>query len=161
MRVTRFVAARGAEKHDAEGLGETRRGQAADQPHGNQREQSGDRDIHRRLNEPQKARIEEEEFADETVERRQPDDRGGADQERGSGPRHPLEEAAQFLEFEAVRGVLHRPGAEKQQPLEDRVVEDVEETGGETDDGKGGHPWASPSTPSPMPMRMIPMFSTL
>src|SRR4029077_13072567 len=63
--------------------------------------------------------------------------------------RHPLEESAKLLEFEAVCGVLDRPGAKKQQPLEDRVIEDVEQTRGETDDRKDGHSLGQPKYAQP------------
>src|SRR5260221_4292844 len=65
-----LMAARSTEKHDAESLGETRGGQSADQPQRNERDQPGYRDVHRRLNQPEETRIEQQEFADETVEPR-------------------------------------------------------------------------------------------
>ena len=48
-----------------------------------------------------------------------------------------------------VRRVLHRAGAEKQQPLEDAWLSDVQQAGGEPDDRERGHAVAEPEHAEP------------
>ena len=53
------------------------------------------------------------------------------DQEREGGERHAVDEAAQVLHVALARGGEHGAGAEEQQALEQAVVEDVEQRGGQ------------------------------
>ena len=144
MCVAGFGAARGAEERDAERFCKTRRGKTADQPHDDDRDQTGDGDVRRRIQHRGEPRIKQQKLADEAIEWRQTDDRGGAGQKGCAGPWHAFQQPAELFEFQAVRGVLHRPCAEKQQSFEDAVIDDVQQARGEPDHGQGQHSGGEP-----------------
>ena len=54
------------------------------------------------------------------------------------GARHAVDQAAQVLHVALAGGVQHRAGAEEQQAFEQRVVEHVEQRGGQRQRGAGG-----------------------
>ena len=58
---------------------------------------------------PLEQRLEYDPFADETVERRQPDDRHRSHQEGCRRQRHPPRHAAQLVDHPGARGPHHRP----------------------------------------------------
>ena len=66
------------------------------------------------------------------------------------GARHAMDQAAHGLHVALTGGVQHRAGAEEQQAFEDRVVERVEQRGGQ---GEGGSsletPWRGMPGPGP------------
>ena len=76
--------------------------------------------------------LEQQPFGDEAVERRQGRDGGRADQEAEAGHRQAVDQPAQPLQIAlAARAVQHGAGAHEQQALEQRVVERVQQPGGE------------------------------
>ena len=115
-----------AERLDEAGGGKRRR----------QREQRADRG-HQEFQAPgrqlraQQDRLEGQPFGDEAVERRQRRDRGAADQEHERRLRHAVDEAAEMLHVALAGRGEHRAGAEEQQALEHRMVEHVQQAGGE------------------------------
>ena len=120
-----------AEEGDAEGLDEAGRGQRR-----RQRQQRADR-RHQELQAPgrqlraEQDRLEGQPFGDEAVERRQRRDRHAADQEHEGGLRHAVDQAAEMLHVALAGGVEHGAGAEEQQALEQRMIEHVEQRGGQ------------------------------
>ena len=76
-------------------------------------------------------RLQRQPLRGEAVQRRQAGDRHRADQERAARPRHPPQQPAEPVELERADRPLERAGAEEEQRLEDRVVERVQQRGGE------------------------------
>ena len=76
-------------------------------------------------------RLEREPLRREPVQRREPCDRHRADEESAAGPRHALQQSSEAVDLERPRCPLERPRAEEEKPLEDRVVERVQESGRE------------------------------
>ena len=76
-------------------------------------------------------RLEGQPLGDEAVERRQRRDRRAADQEHERGLRHAVDEAAEMLHVALAGRGEHGAGAEEQQALEHRMVEHVQQAGGE------------------------------
>ena len=103
---------------------------------GRQREERADR-RHEQLQAPgrqlraEQDRLEGQPFGDEAVERRQRRDGDAADQEHEGGLWHAVDQAAEMLHVAFAGRVQHRAGAEEQQALEDRMIEHVQERGGE------------------------------
>ena len=125
------MAARRSEQHEADDLdeavdrecsGERQRGQG-------QRSRDAGRDAVRQRE--MKQRLQRQPLRDEAVQRRDPGDRPGADQEGGAGPGHATQQAAQAIQLEVVDGALERAGAEEQERLEDGVVDRVQQRRGE------------------------------
>ena len=123
--------ARPAEKRHAVGFDEAGRGKRR-----GQREQRAD-GRHQELQAPwrqlraEQDRLERQPFRDEAVERRQRRDRDAADQEDERGLRHAMDEAAEMLHVALAGRGQHGAGAEEQQALEQRMVEDVKQRRGE------------------------------
>ena len=153
--------ARAAEKCHAVGLDETSGGQRR-----RQRQQRADR-RHQNLQSPcrqlraEQDRLEGQPFRDEAVERRQRRDRHAADQEDEGGLRHAVDEPAEMLHVALAGRVQHRAGAEEQQALEQRMIEDVEQRGGERQRRGERHAVALNASARPRPMKMMPIFSTV
>ena len=78
MGLAGFGTARRAEEHGAERFRKTGGGEAADQRHRNDRNHTRNGDRRYRLHDREKTRIEQQEFADESVQRGQANDRRGA-----------------------------------------------------------------------------------
>ena len=94
-------------------------------------------------------RLEGQPFRNEAVERRQRRDRDATDQEQRTvvtGMR--WIKPAEMLHVALAGGGQHRAGAEEQQALEERVVEDVEQRRGDGERGAGAS-CRSPGTPAP------------
>ena len=87
----------------------------------------------------QQDRLEGQPLGDEAVERRQRRDRRAADKEDEGRLRHAMDEAAEALHVALAGRGEHRAGAEEQQTLEDRMVEDVQEAGGERERRRQRH----------------------
>ncbi len=96
--------------------------------------------------EPEQEGLEEEPFADETVEKGQTRDGGRAHQEEERRPRHALHEATHLFDVASPCGHDHAPRAQEEESLEDRVVEHVVQARGEPHRGQS---------------RPAPMFSTV
>ena len=77
-------------------------------------------------------------FADESVQRRQPGNRDGADQETERRHRHPADQPAHLLHVPRARRVQHGAGAQEQQALENGVVQRVVKPGDQRDGGQVG-----------------------
>ena len=71
------------------------------------------------------------------VQRRQAGDRERADEERAAGPRQPPQQPAEPVEPERACRALERAGAEEEQRLEHRVIQRVQQRGGQRDRGPG------------------------
>ncbi len=84
-------------------------------------------------------RLEGQPLGDEAVERRQRRDRGAADQEGEGGQRHAVDQAAQVLHVALAGRGQHGAGAEEQQALEQRVIEDVEQRRGQRQRRREAH----------------------
>ena len=120
---------------------------------GRQREQRADRRDHEaqaplRQTGPDEDGLEGQPFRDEAVERRQRRDRGAADEERDSGPRHAMDEAAEVLHVALAGRGEHGAGAEEQQALEDRMIEHMKQRGGQRERRRQLHA-AWRGTPAP------------
>ena len=76
-------------------------------------------------------RLQRQPLRGEAVQRRQAGDRHRADEERAARPGHPAQQAAEPVELERADRALERARAEEEQRLEDRVVERVQQRGGE------------------------------
>ena len=124
-------AARPAEEGDAVGLDEAGGGER-----GRQRQHGADR-RHQDLQAPlrqvgaEQDRLEGQPFGDEAVQRRQRGDRDAADEEDERGLRHAVDEAAEPLHVALAGRGQHGAGAEEEQALEERMVEDVEQRRGQ------------------------------
>ena len=100
---------------------------------------------HQQLEDPLRQRgaeqhgLERQPLRDEAVERRQRGDGETAAEEQECGLRHAVDEAAELLDVAFAGGGEHGAGAEEQQALEQRVVEGVQQRGGERERGGGGH----------------------
>src|SRR5262249_9715480 len=70
----------------------------------------------------QQNRLERQPFGDEAVDRRQRRDRRAADEKSESRLRHAMDEAPEVLHVALPAAGQHRPGAEEQQALEDRMI---------------------------------------
>ena len=125
------AGARPAEEGDAERLDEAGGGERR-----RERQQAADRRHHdlqaplRQLGALQD-RLEGQPLRDEAVQRRQRRDRDAAHEEGEGGERHVVDQAAQMLHVALAGRRQHGAGAEEQQALEQRVVEDVEQRGGQ------------------------------
>ena len=97
--------------------------------------QPDDRQRRRRGQRRLAGRQVDEELAHEAVEGRQAGDGGRADQKGRGGPRHALRQAAEPVDLARVRRVQHRPGPQEEQPLEQRVVDHVEQAAGKPQGG--------------------------
>ena len=107
-------------------------------------------------------RLEGQPFGDEAVERRQRRDRRAADQKDERGLRHAVDEAAEMLHVALAGRGQHRAGAEEQQALEQRMIEDVKQRGGQRQRrGDTDMPFALNASARPRPMKMMPIFSTV
>ena len=128
-----------AEEGDAERLDEAGGGQRR-----RQREQRAD-GRHQELQAPlrqlraEQDRLEGQPFGDEAVERRQRRDGDAADEEDEGRLRHAVDEAAEMLHVALAGRGQHGAGAEEQQALEQRMIEDVEQRGGEGERRGGRH----------------------
>ena len=71
--------------------------------------------------------LEDQPLRHEAVEWRKRRDGDAADQKDEAGERHPMDEAAQFVHVPLARRRQHGTGPEKQQTLEERVIENVEQ----------------------------------
>ena len=131
----RCVAAGAAKEDDAEGPDEAGSGQRGGQ--GEQRAVDRDHQFQAPLRQfrVQQDGLEGQPLGGETVQRRQGGDRDATCQERDGGARHAVDQAAHRLHVALAGGVQHRAGAEEQQAFEHRVVERVEQRGGQ---GEGG-----------------------
>ncbi len=98
-----------------------------------QRDPRGERDADGPVQGGVQQRLQDQPLRGESVERRQSGDRHRADQKGAAGPGHAAQQPAEMVEVEAADGPRERPGAEEQQRLEDRVVGDVQQGGGERD----------------------------
>ena len=105
-------------------LAEARQSQAADQsqPHGPHHRETDARVRFRRAEEPAK----HDPLTDEAVERWQAHDRHRPHPERHRGQRHPAAQTPQLIDHPRPRGVHHRPRAQKQEALEQCMVERVQ-----------------------------------
>ena len=74
-------------------------------------------------------RLQGEPFGGEAVQRRQPGDGRRSDEERCACPRHAPQQAAEPIELERSHGLLERTCAEKEERLEDGVIDRVEQGG--------------------------------
>ena len=88
----------------------------------------------------------------EAVQRRQGRDRHAAHQEGERGPRHAVDQPAHGLHVALTGGVQHRAGAEEQQAFEHRVVQRVEQRGGQRE-GRSSLKRRWRGTPEPDPGR--------
>ncbi len=137
--LARNLRARPAEKRDAERLDEARRRERC-----REREQCADRG-NQELEQPlrqgraKEDGLEREPFGDEAVERRQRRDRGRADQKGEGRERHAMDQPAEALHVALAGAREHRAGAEEQQALEHRVIEDVEEGRSQRERRRGRH----------------------
>ena len=137
MRLGSLRAARPAEKCRAEGAHETgRRERRRQRQHGahGRREEAQDRLGKGR---PGKHGLEQQPFRHEAVERRQGRDRQRADQPKGRGARHAVNQSAKPVEIAPPRGVQHSTGAEEEQRLEPGMIEAVQQRRGHGDRGGG------------------------
>ena len=75
--------------------------------------------------------LEGEPFGDEPVERRQRGNRHAANEKHEGRLRHAVDQAAETLHVALTGGVEHGAGAKKQQALEQRMIENVKQSGGE------------------------------
>ena len=74
-------------------------------------------------------------FGHEAVKRRQRRNRDATDQEDEGGLRHAVDQAAELFHVAGAGGVEHGAGAEKQQALEQRMIEHMQQRGGERERG--------------------------
>ena len=102
----------------------------------------------------------DEQLADETVQRRQAADRDRPDEEARRSAASPPEPPRWSISRVPVAWMTE-PALEKQQGLEQGVVPDVEQRAGEAERHPVRTPEARPSSATPMPETMMPMFSTL
>jgi len=124
----RGLGARLAQKRRAVDLHEAGHGQRAD--HGQDRHAEHGRGGRAGCGHgAQQAQVHEQ-FAHEAVEGRQAADGHRAREEGQGGPGHGLGQPAQLVQLARVRAVVHRPGAEEQQRLEQAVVPDVQQAAG-------------------------------
>ena len=72
-----------------------------------------------------------------------------------------MDEPAELLHVALAGRGQHGAGAEEQQALEQRVVEDVEQRRGERERRRPSHAVGLEGSASPRPMKMMPMFSTV
>ncbi len=131
-----FVAARRPEEYDAVELGEGQHDDAADQGQGGKAcgrsehvAARGDALEHPRI---------DQQLRDEAVERRQGADGGRADEKEDGCEGHVTGRPAQRIERRGAGLREHVAGAEKEQRLEERVVERVEQGACDAADGNGG-----------------------
>ena len=124
--VARDRRARSPEEGHAERLHEARRRERRRK--GEHRAHHGHQELEQPLRQrgAQQDRLEGEPLGDEAVERRQRRDRGGADEEGESGVRHPVDQPAEMFHVALAGRGEHGSGAEEEQALEHRMVEDVE-----------------------------------
>ncbi len=74
-------------------------------------------------------RLQGEPFGGETVQRRQAGDSRRSDEERCACPRHAPQQAAELVELERANGLLERTCAEKEERLEDGMIDRVQQGG--------------------------------
>ena len=131
LRGLRGRAARPSEKRHAVCLDETRRRQRGGQ--GQQRADRRHHDLQRPLRQlrTEQDRLEHQPFRDKAVERRKRRDRDAADEKDERGQRHAVDEAAELLHVPLARRRQHGAGAEEQQALEERMIENVKQRRGE------------------------------
>ena len=130
-------AARFSQEGDAEGLGETGGRQAADHGQGQDHNQRGQsRRSSPRLSGDRSERSGiDQEFTDEPVQGWQPRNRCRPDQKCRTGGSHAPDQAAQLLDVAGAGGMQNGTDPEKQQALENGVVEDMH---GATQHAEGG-----------------------
>ena len=119
-------AARRAEEHEADDLDEAEDGERRGGGERRQRGGAGDATAHAAVRRNMEQRLQGELFGGEAVQRRQPGDRHRADEERGAGPGHLPQKAAEAVELERADSLLERTRPEEEEGLEDRVVEGVQ-----------------------------------
>ncbi len=83
-----------------------------------------------------KEALKHQPFTDESVGRRQGGDRDGTDEKAGPGPGHPTQEAAILFHVAGMRGVEQGTSSEKQQGLEDGMIDRMIETGDHSEYGQ-------------------------
>ena len=160
MRVLCGFRTRAPEEDDAENANE-----ACRRERGRQGEQRADR-RHQKLQSPlrqlraQQDRLKGEPFRSEAVQRRQRCDRGAGDQEQEAGPRHFVNQPAKAIHLTLAGRGQHGAGAEKQDALEQGMVEDVEQRGGQREGGGGEEAVGLESEARGRgPTKIRPMFS--
>ncbi len=104
--------------------------------------------------EAEEQRLKRQPLAWKAVEKGKPRDRKGADEKEDSRPRHPAQQAPEALDLPRSRRHRHAPRAEKQQTLEDRMVQDVQEARGQRPRRRARHSGGrGPSSKRPIPER--------
>ena len=78
-----------------------------------------------------------------------------------AGPRHSLQQPAQLVDLARSRGLAYRPGAEKQQALEQRGLITCNRAPENPSTVNSRLSLVSPTMPSPRPIVTMPMFSIL
>ena len=104
-------------------------------------------------------RLQQQPLGDEAVEGRQTRHRQRADQREPGDPGHAMDQAAEPAEIALAGRMQHRAGAEEQQALHERVIEAVIERGDQRERSERMHADAAKTMASPMPVKMMPMFS--
>ena len=133
-----LLASRQRQERNAEGLHEAGRGQRR----GERQQRAGDGEDHAReapgASEAGQQRLVRQPFADEAVERRQAGNGHRADQKTERRHRHAADEPAHLFHVARARGLQNGAGAQKQQALEDGVVQRVVEARDQRDGRQRG-----------------------
>ena len=80
-------------------------------------------------------------FGDKAIERRQCRDRHAADQEYDRSLRHAMDQSAEFFQVAGAGRIEDRARTEKQQALEQRMIENVKQPSGESQRGGPREPF--------------------
>ncbi len=103
--------------------------------------------------------LQQQPLGDEAVERRQAGDGERPDQREPRDPGHAMDQPAEAAEIALARGVQHRPGADEQQALHERVVQAVVERRDQRERGQRPHLEPRNTIASPSAVKITPMFS--
>ena len=131
MRVRQGGLPRLAEKDHAVELDHHIRGQSGGQRQ--RRRAQRDEHVDERMGNlrREEKRLQQQPLGNEAVERRQARDGERADQGQRRHPRHAADQAAELAQAALFGRMQHRAGGQKQQALEERVVERVDQRGAE------------------------------
>ena len=140
MRLLGRQTAGAAQQNNPGQAGKGQHGQRTDQAEQTdqqQREQTAETGIQHAL--LQQTQIDEP-FTHQAVEGRQGGDGQTAAEHEAARPGHALEQAAELIHIPRSRGMQNAAGAQKEQPLEQGMIPDVQQAAGKSEEGQRGMP---------------------